>query len=222
MNLKQKVVGCISILGLTVSLAACGQPNTSESGDKGDTTLSDVLNGKEKRKIVMTERKGHTGDPQILWAGYIGDGKMEIHPYSNLGTEFHFDELANENDKEYKKTIKDRDKEYANQTESNKKLDIKAVKAKTVLNTEDNKRADITGFDYKAKGNKEDKYDQLEYGFDTLIDKHPEKWMEMGSSGEDNEITLHVEAKNGEKNLNHENMKKVKDKYNNIRVVKRN
>jgi uncharacterized lipoprotein YehR (DUF1307 family) len=218
MRLGKKVIGCISILGLTVSLAACGEPNTSNTGENKDTTLSDILNGKEERKIVLTERKGNTGDPQVLWAGYIGEGKMEVHPYSNLGTEFHFDEISKKDDKEYQKILKERDKEYKNQTDLNKKLDIKPVSAKTVLNTEDDKEAILTGFDFNAQGNEEDKYDQLEYGFDTVKEEHPKNWLEIESSGEDNEITLHVEAEDGEENITHENINKVKDKYDNIEV----
>lgn len=220
MNVKQKVIGCVSILGLTISLAGCGQSNTSNSDDKNDTTLSDVLNGKEKRKIVMTERKGNTGEPEVRWAGYIGKGKVEAHPYSNMEGRIIWDDLNDLNDAEYKKTLAKQDSKYQ-KVGSNKKLNIKNEKAKITILTDDNKKAAVTGLDYNAKGNKEDKFDQLDRGYGQTIEDHPKKWLEMKTEDE-NETVLHVESENNEKNLTNEDIKKAKDKYKNIKVIKRN
>lgn len=219
MRLGKKVIGCISILGLTVSLAACGEPNTSNTGENKDTTLSDVLNGKEKRKVAMTERKGNTGEPEVRWAGYIGDGKVQIHPYTNMEGRFNWDEIEDVDDSEFKDILKKYDKDYQ-KLGSNKKLNIKPEKAKITILTDDNKTAALTGLDFKAKGNKEDKFDQLDRGFGQTVEKHNDNWLEMKTDDE-NETVIHVESENDEKNLVNEDIKKVKDKYDNINVIER-
>lgn len=220
MKIRQKVIGCISIVGLTISLAACGQPNTSNSDNKDDKTLSDVLNGKEKRKIVMTERKGNTGDAEVRWAGYIGNGKVKIHPYTNMEGRFDWDDIDEVSNSKFKDILKKQDKNYE-KLGSNKKLKIKEESAKITILTDDNKKAALTGLDFNAKGNKEDKFDQLDRGFGQTVEQHPDNWLEMKSDDE-NETILHVESKNGEKNLTNENIKKAKDKYDNINVIERN
>ena len=60
-TLKKAVMGC-SIVGLTLTLGACGQ---KESGKT--TTMADILNGKEERKIVMTYDHGNGESPSVQW-----------------------------------------------------------------------------------------------------------------------------------------------------------
>lgn len=79
--LKKAAVG-LSIVGLTLSLGACDQDNSSN--DKGKTTtMAEILNDKQERKIAMTYDYGNGESPDVQWAGTIGNGKVEIYPYSN-------------------------------------------------------------------------------------------------------------------------------------------
>ncbi|MCG3400729.1 hypothetical protein [Staphylococcus massiliensis] len=61
----KKIVSALSIVGLTLTLGGCGQSNVSSSDEKDVTTLTDVLNGKEERKIVMTEKPDRADSPEI-------------------------------------------------------------------------------------------------------------------------------------------------------------
>ena len=63
--------------------------------------MAKVLNDKQERKIVMTHDTNTYDSPDIKWAGTIGNGKMEIHPYNNLDG-FEFNDVKDENMQEYK------------------------------------------------------------------------------------------------------------------------
>ncbi|MCG3400730.1 hypothetical protein [Staphylococcus massiliensis] len=99
------------------------------------------------------------------------------------------------------------------------KPNIKPVEAKTLINTEDQKTAKLVGFSFDATGNKYDKEGMLSPGYEQVNRQHSDKWLSIQTTGEDVPRVLHVEAKNGEENLALEDVKKVKDKYDNVKVI---
>lgn len=215
-TLKKAVMGC-SIVGLTLTLGACGQ---KESGKT--TTMADILNGKEERKIVMTHDSGTYDSPDIQWAGTIGNGKMEIHPYNNL-EKFEFNDIKDESMDNYKKILDEKDKEYSKK--EGKKLNIKPVKAKLYYKASDIEKPGSLIFDYDAQAYSEDeKFSMVNRGFSVIVKDHPKKWLSIRSkdtSGKGKKQDyVYVEAKGDEDNLEKDNLKEVKKQYDNVERIK--
>ncbi|HDZ6149812.1 TPA: hypothetical protein RTV06_002754 [Staphylococcus aureus] len=222
--LKKAVIG-FSIVGLTFSLGACGQKNSSNDNGK-TTTMAKVLNDKQERKIAMTYDHGNGDSPAIQWAGTIGNGKVEIHPYSHYSyknTAFEFNEIKNENMKDYKKTLSQRSKEYSKQKE--KKLSIKPEKAKLIYGQSGkNETPEYVGLFYNAKSyDREEKRLMRNMEYSVIEKNHPKNWLEIRTKDKSGkgwtQYHMWVEAKGNEKNLQLENLKDVKKNYDNYTII---
>ncbi|MFW3510619.1 hypothetical protein ACN9UY_12700 [Staphylococcus caprae] len=218
--LKKAVIG-FSIVGLTFSLGACGQKESSNDNGK-TTTMAKVLNDKQERKIVMTHDTNTYDSPDIKWAGTIGNGKMEIHPYNNLDG-FEFNDVKDENMKEYKKTLKEKDKEYSKK--KGKSLDIKPEKAKIYYKASDIKKPGSLIFDYNAQAyNKEEKFSMINRGFSEIVKDHPKNWLGIKTKDTSKkgwtQDYVYVEIKNGEKQLQKDDLKSAMKEYNNVERIK--
>ncbi|HDG8789436.1 TPA: hypothetical protein PBT65_001737 [Staphylococcus aureus] len=225
MKLMKKATLGLSVIGLSLTLGACGHNNDSEDDGK-TTTMAQVLNGKEERKIAMTYDDGHGNSPTIQWAGTIGNGKVNIHPYSHYNKElkdFEFNEIKNENMKDYKALLKKRSDEYSEQ--KGKKLDIKPEKAKLIYQTHgDSSKADSVGLFYNAKAyDEEEKHLMRNKAYSVVEKNHPKKWLEIrtkDTSGKGwTQYHMWVEAKENEENLELENLKEVEKKYDNYKIL---
>lgn len=218
--LKKAAMG-LSIVGLTFSLGACGQDNSSSDGGK-TTTMADILNGKQERKIVMLHDTETYDSPDVKWAGTIGNGKMEVHPYQNLDG-FEFNDVKNKNMKEYKKILKEKDKEYSEK--KGKSLNIKPEKATLFYKASDINKPDSLIFDYNAQAyNENEEYSMINRGFSVIVKDNPKNW--LGIRTEDTskkgwtQDYVYVESKNNEKQLKKDDLKKVMKKYDNVERIK--
>lgn len=218
--LKKAAMG-ISIVGLTFSLGACGQDNSSSDGGK-TTTMADILNGKQERKIVMLHDTETYDSPDVKWAGTIGNGKMEVHPYQNLDG-FEFNDVKNKNMKEYKKILKEKDKEYSEK--KGKSLNIKPEKATLFYKASDINKPDSLIFDYNAQAyNENEEYSMINRGFSVIVKDNPKNW--LGIRTEDTskkgwtQDYVYVESKNNEKQLKKDDLKKAMKKYDNVERIK--
>lgn len=218
--LKKAAMG-LSIVGLTFSLGACGQDNSSSDGGK-TTTMAEILNGKQERKIVMLHDTETYDSPDVKWAGTIGNGKMEVHPYQNLDG-FEFNDVKNKNMKEYKKILKEKDKEYSEK--KGKSLNIKPEKATLFYKASDINKPDSLIFDYNAQAyNENEEYSMINRGFSVIVKDNPKNW--LGIRTEDTskkgwtQDYVYVESKNNEKQLKKDDLKKAMKKYDNVERIK--
>ena len=219
------MIGILATVSLTFTLGACGQKSsTSDDAGEKTTTMSDILNGKEERKIVMTKDTRSYDSADVEWAGTIGKGKVNIRPYMNMQG-FEFNDLRGKSMSEFKKILNEKDKEYK-KLKNNKKLKnkIKTQKAKIYLQSSPEKNtADYLVIDYKAPYYTEDEnYTMTEMGLSEINTKHNKNWLSIQTQATSKEIPeiVYVEAKNGEKNLAMEDIKKAKKNYKNVEVVK--
>ncbi|MCM5673036.1 hypothetical protein [Staphylococcus hominis] len=222
--LKKAAVG-LSIVGLTLSLGACDQDNSSN--DKGKTTtMAEILNDKQERKIAMTYDYGNGESPDVQWAGTIGNGKVEIYPYSNYNKDnqsFEFHEIKDENMKEYKETLKEKSKDYAEQ--KGKTLNIKPEKAKLIYQTnEGNNKAQSVGLFYNAKAYDDDERHLMRNkAYSVIEEDHPKNWLEIRTKDNSKkgwtQYHMLVESKNNEKNIELENLEDVEKKYDNYKIL---
>ncbi|EVX44279.1 hypothetical protein U271_01841 [Staphylococcus aureus F70893] len=221
--LKKKTIG-FSAMTLVLLLSGC---QSKDSGKEKTTTMAEILNGKEERKIVMTYDQGNGLSPTIQWAGTIKNGEVEIYPYSNYLHQqqtFDFNEIKDKNSQEYRKILNQKTKEYSKQ--KGKTLNIKPEKAKLYYRS--NKKGDKAEeiiLHYKAKAySKKEKYLMANEEYSVIENKHPQNWLEIRTKDKSGkgwtQYHLFIEAKNGEKNLTKENLKEVTKKYNNVEVLK--
>ena len=184
--------------------------------------MADILNGKQERKIVMLHDTETYDSPDVKWAGTIGNGKMEVHPYQNLDG-FEFNDVKNKNMKEYKKILKEKDKEYSEK--KGKSLNIKPEKATLFYKASDINKPDSLIFDYNAQAyNENEEYSMINRGFSVIVKDNPKNW--LGIRTEDTskkgwtQDYVYVESKNNEKQLKKDDLKKAMKKYDNVERIK--
>lgn len=218
--LKKLAMGA-SIVGLTLTLGACGQDQSSKDKEK-TVTMAEILNDKQERKIVSTHDTETYDSPDIVWAGTIGKGKMEIHPYSHLHG-FEFNDIKNKSMKEYKSILAEKDKEYSEK--KGKTLNIKPEKATLYYLASDIKNPGSVVFDYDAKSYDDgEEYSMINKGFSVIEKKHPKDWLCIRSKDTSKkgwiQDYVYVEAKNGETNLRKDDLEKAMKKYDNVKRIK--
>ncbi|WP_341775904.1 hypothetical protein [Staphylococcus hyicus] len=225
--MKKKTFIYVTFLIMIIVLSACGQDKTKESSSentKKEVTLSDVLNGKQERKIIMTHDSEVYDSPDVMWAGTIGKGKVEIHPYYHL-EKFEFNDIKDVSMKDYKDILKEKDKEYAAfPSNKNKKLNIKPVPAKTVLikDRENPDKVKGIGLDYDAQYySGEDEYEMLTRAYTETSKSEDKNWLTLTAYEKDKKkpYVINVEAKDDEYKFKFEDLDKVTKKYNNLIVM---
>lgn len=214
----------LASIGLTIGLAGCGNEATksSSSDDKDKPTVTDILNTDKKRQIIMTQDKGNTESPQVVWAGTIGDGKIEMHPYANK-SDFEFDELNKLSMNDFKEKLKKEDKDYENYGD-NEQLKIYPKPAKTILQTDNGDTTKKVSFKMKEEGLGNDKdifrFDGPEYS--EITQNNPDGWLGIKDSetSDVDPYVLYIKAEKGEDELSFEDAKKAKKEYDNVKVEK--
>lgn len=231
MKIIKKGALIIATLGLTASLTACGNQGedtkTTSSKEKNEPTITDILNSDKERMVVMTEDTGNTDSPQVRWAGVIGKGKLEAHPYVNKD-DLAFEDLNNLSMKEFKDTLKEQDKDYEEYGD-NKKLNISPRKASTELETENSEKAKKIRLDINDKGlgNKQDIAAIVGAKYSKIPESQPEGWLSMQTKDAEDisgqpitPFVLNIKAAKDEKQLSFENVDKAKKEYDNVKVIK--
>lgn len=224
MNEYKKTLLLLIIGSLSLILVACGGNSNEGKKEVKAITVSDILNGKEERQIIMTEETDNTESPQVKWAGTIGNGEMEIHPYANK-SDLEFDDLKNVEGEEYKETLRIEDSDYEEYGD-NKKLNIHPRKSDLLIGIDGNDEIKGLLFDTKLLGNEKDK--ALIEG-NTYIDTDAPKqqgWLSIESPElrdiNDELITpyvLYIKKKDETEVLRLENKKEDENKYKNVRFV---
>lgn len=226
-TLKKGALALASI-GLTVGLAGCGNEATksSSSDDNDKPTVTDILNADKERQIIMTEDTGNTDNLEVRWAGVIGKGKLDAHPYYFLDN-IDFNHFKNLSMKDFKEKLKKEDKEYESLNDDGDpmKINYGPRKAGTQLGGyEGDKTAKKVKFDVSDSklGNEEDTSAITETKYSEISDEHPDGWLAIKPEeyeDEDSSITLFIKAEKGEKSLSMEDIKKAKKSYDNVKFI---
>lgn len=98
--IKKCLVG-ITAIGLTLSLSACGKKDSNE----GDFGMSNVLNSKKLLPVVVTEGNNKEEKNHILWAGFIGQGKVKAMNLQSPTYFYGYKDLKKESDEEFNKSV---------------------------------------------------------------------------------------------------------------------
>lgn len=212
---------------LVFVLVACGSNKDEKTGSKNEpkvVTLSDILNGKDERQIVMTTDTDNTKSPQIKWAGIIGNGKLEIHPYANKDN-FEFDEIKDLKLSDYKQYLKSEDEDYTDYGE-NEELNIKPEKADLLVGYDKAKKTTGLMYDVKSEGNEKDQKAAHNYAYIDTTGPHQDGWMSIQTAEArdiSNEImtpfVMHVKKKSDNEILKIEDKEKDENKYKNVRFI---
>lgn len=101
MKIIKKCLLGVSAIGLTLSLSACGNKDSNE----GDIGMSNVLNSKKMLPIVVTEGENDAEKDHILWAGFIGNGKVKAMNLDGTTYFYGYKDLKKLSNKEFNKSI---------------------------------------------------------------------------------------------------------------------
>lgn len=235
MKIIKKGALIIATLGLTASLTACGNQGedtkTTSSKEKNEPTITDILNSDKERMVVMTEDTGNTDSPQVRWAGVIGKGKIDAHPYY-YKDDLEFNDFKNLSISEFKDRLKEEDKTYKSLDDDGNKKEIKygPRKAGTKLaSINGEKTADKVGFDINRDklGNEEDENAIAGPKYSKIPESQTEGWLSMQTKDAEDisgqpitPFVLNIKAANDEKQLSFENVDKAKKEYDNVKVIK--
>lgn len=222
-NIKKYILGII-LIGLTIALAACGNENKNE----GNYTVSDVLNAKKTVPIIVTDSKDESEDDHVVWAGFIGQGKVKAMFLDGTNYDFGYKDLKKLSDEKYNESLIDMGKDY----EPNPFKYVTA-KSKTVLKpnwkSEDNDedKAEAVTLKFTKKGN-DSRYGGVRDAmnnavYSKVVEKEDDdKWATIKSEQSDSDTSgyeMHIKLGEGkENNLKLEDVKETKKKYNNIEV----
>ena len=223
MKVYKNALFLLFIAALTVTLVACGGKDKVENKEK-DITMSDILNEKGSREIILTEETDNTNSPQVKWAGTIGNGKMEIHPYANK-SDLEFNDLKNLDSKEYKRKLNTQDKDYEEYGE-NEELNIHPRNTDLLIGYDNEDKIKGIMFDTQLLGNKADKNLIKNYIFSNIKNSNDDEWLKIqtpkATDISDQEITpyvLNIKKKDKAEKLSFENKKEYQDKYKNVRFI---
>lgn len=101
MKIIKKCLLGLSAIGLTLSLSACGNKDSNE----GDIGMSNVLNSKKMLPIVVTEGENESEKDHILWAGFIGQGKIKAMNLDGSTYHYGYKDLKKQTNKEFNRSV---------------------------------------------------------------------------------------------------------------------
>ncbi|WP_274316408.1 hypothetical protein [Staphylococcus hyicus] len=214
-----------------IALSACGNDKSSKKKEDANkdkdvrVTLADVLNDKSERKIMLAHDKGYYESPEIIWAGTIGNGKVEAHPYTNYDG-FTVGDVIDLSMDDYKKKLSEIDEEYRQYGKNpKKKIDFKPVPAKVLLlqSWDKQDKAKAVGLYHEGEFyDKNDEYELIGRGYDQVRMDVPKGWLGLAMQEEDKKqpYFLYVEAKDNESSFELDNIEKTKKKYKDVEVYK--
>lgn len=226
-NMKKWLLA-IFVLGLTLALAACG----NNKKDEGDYTVSNVLNAKKMIPVVVTNSKDANTKDHVVWAGYMGQGKIKAMFLDGTNYDYGYQDLKKLNNKDYNESVVGMGKDY-------KPSERKYVESngKTVLRTNwktdenDDNKAEAVTVKFMKKGN-----DGLYGGVrDAMNDsvyskivkkKDDDEWATIKSGQKESDLNtdtsgyeMHIKLGKGKAhNLKLEDVKETKKNYDNVEV----
>ncbi|MGW7988396.1 hypothetical protein ACWEYO_13855 [Staphylococcus shinii] len=111
--------------------------------------VSDALNSDRMLPVIVTDSKSNLGKDYIIWAGYIGNGKIKGMQLSGVDTQVTYNDLKKLNDDKFGEILEDMGKVY---DDNGKKIDTRKFitkKAQTVIvPNEENDKAETVLFNF--------------------------------------------------------------------------
>lgn len=233
MKVYKKTAFLLIIAALAIVLVACGGNNkddkkTEKQKQNNTVHIADILNGKENRQIIVAEKTDNTETPQVRWAGFIGNGKLDAHPYYQ-NDELEISQIRNLNKKDFNTVIKSEDQNYKTYDKDGNKLEISYGERKASLDFKLNDSNDVRGFLFDINtnklGNDNDKASVV--GLFYAVPKNKDNgWLVMETE-EKTDINgdvitpkrLYIKAKKGEERIDISNAEKYTKKYDNVKIT---
>lgn len=237
--LKKCVLGA-STLGIALSLEACNDQKSSQSGKQKGYTLSDILNSKEKHQIIVTNKDSGEDDDHendhVVWAGFIGNGQIEGIYLDGIIYDYGYKDMKNQSDKDFKQNLTDMGEDY---DVGDHKSTFATAKAETKLysdlddysaNPDNDDLADIVSLNAKFKNNGQFKFDSgltdsvSEPTYNRVQQESNKKWITYtASEGTPDKENYQMHIKVGKTNLKPqiENVEETVKKYNNAKETER-
>lgn len=217
-NIKKYILGII-LIGLTIALAACG----NQSKNEGNYTVSDVLNSKKMFPIIVTDSKNESEKDHVVWAGYIGKGKIKAMHLDGMNYDFGYKDLKKLSDEKYNESLIDMGKDYE-PTES----EYVTARANNKLITNSNGKDDTAkaiNLNFMKEGN-DASYSGVKNAINEAIyskvteKKDKDKWSTIKSEQSDTDTSgFEMHIKLGEaNNLKLEDVKEAQKKYDNVEI----
>ncbi|RIM58867.1 hypothetical protein BU598_09535 [Staphylococcus arlettae] len=133
----------LAAISLTFTISGCGYSKSN------DMAVSDALNSDRMLPVIVTDSKSNLGKDYIIWAGYIGNGKIKGMQLSGVDTQVTYNDLKKLNDDKFGEILEDMGKVY---DDNGKKIDTRKFitkKAQTVIvPNEENDKAETVLFNF--------------------------------------------------------------------------
>lgn len=231
MKVYKNALFLLFISALTITLVACGNNKNEDSKNKKQNNtvhIAEILNGKQERQIIMAEETDNTETPQVRWAGFIGNGKVDAHPYYQ-NDDLEFSELAFLTNKEFKIVLDDEDNNYVTADDNGKELKIEYGKRKTTLDYKLDNTNNEKGFMFDLNdnklGNDNDKASITGPLYGTPKTKD-HGWLVIETNEQEdingdviNPQRLYIKANKGEGKIDISDVEKYAKKYDNVKIT---
>lgn len=221
-TLKKLMVG-LAAVSLTFTLSGCGYSKSN------DMAVSDALNSDRMLPVVVTDNDSNLGKDYIIWAGYIGDGKIKGMQFYGLSPKVTYKDLTKLSDKKFGEVLKDMGKVYDDNDKLTREEKFITKKAQTVLvPNEDNDKAETVLFKFlDNKKNADDKILKkfIEGGsFSSPVEKDTDsEWSTIKSKPETDKASafegyeLHIKTTK-DRGIKMEKPDEYAKKYDNVKV----
>lgn len=226
MKIFKKCAMGLSAVAVTLSLSACG--NSSGNENEGEYGVSNVLNSKEMLPVVVTDSENEGDKDHLVWAGFIGQGKIKAMHLDGMVYDFGYKDLKKLNNKKFNSSLIDMGKDYE-PTESK----YVTAKAETILKTNwkstdnDEDKTEAVGMKFLKSG------DGASYSgvkdsinnavFSNVSEKeNDDEWATIKSGETDTDYSgyeMHIKLGKGKKaNLKLDDPKKAEKDYDNVKI----
>lgn len=221
--LKRLIIG-VSAVFLTVALSGCGGHDKSK-----DMAVSDALNSDRMLPVVVTDNDKDFGKNHIVWAGYIGDGKIKGIEVYGFPPDITYKDLKQVSDKKFGEVLKESGNEYDEHDKLTKKGEFITKNAQTLLvPNKDNEKAETVSFKFldKSKGIEHTALkDKIEGGsFSSPVEKDTDsEWSTINSKEETDKSTeyegyqLHIKTTK-DRGIKMETPDEYKKNYDNVKI----
>lgn len=212
------------VICLSLVLSAC----SGSSKNEGKITMSDVLNGKKMVPVVVTDEKDETEDDHVVWAGYIGKGKIKAMHLDGMMYGFGYKDLKKLDDEKFDQSLVDMGKDYE-PTQSK----YVTARGKNVLMTNwyskdnDDNKAEAVNLKFMRKGD-DPSFAGVKSAINNAVFTHIEEkdeddaWATITSGIEEGDTSgyeMHIKLGKGKDfNLKMEDADKAKEKYDNVEI----
>lgn len=208
--LKRLMIG-VAAISLTFTISGCGYDKSK------DMAVSDALNSDRMLPVVVTNNNTDLGKNYLVWAGYIGDGKIKGMELDGLFPDITYKELTKLNDERFGEVLKD----------LGGKFNTKKVQTLIVPN-EDNNKAETVLFKFLDNSKKKEdshlKHDIEGGSFSSPVEKDPDsEWSTIKSKKETDKSTefegyeLHIKTTK-DRGIKMENPDEYENKYDNVKI----